>query len=287
LEDVIYLVNGATVFSKIDLMKAFHQMLIDEQSRNLTTITTHIGLFRYKRLHMGIASASEIFTERIRTMLEGIPGQLNMTDDILVYGNTRAEHQQNLMAVLQRLEDNGFTLNREKCEFYKSELTFFGLRFTADGISPTEDRVKALREAVAPTDAKDLRSFLCTVLYSARFMKDVCTIAAPLWLLTREGVPWNWDDEAKGAFEALKAAISTKCMGYFNKDWRTEVTVDASPVGLGAVLSQYNPNNTKERHIVCFASRLLTEVERRYSQCEKEATAAVWGCGRFWLYLIG
>ena len=63
--------------------------------------------------------------------------------------------------------------------------------------------------------------------------------------------------------------------------------VDASPVGLGAVLGQFNPQNSTERRIVCFASRLLTDVEQRYSQCEKEALAAVWGCERYWLCLFG
>lgn len=201
VEDLVYLANGATVFSKLDIIKAFHQLLFDEESRNLTTITTHIGLFRYRRLHMGISCASEIFTETIRVMLSDIQGQLNMTDDILVYGKTEAEHHHNLMAVLKRLEDNGITLNREKCQFYKHELTFYGLRFTARGISQTEDRCLTLREAVAPTNAKDMRSFLCTVLYSSRFMKDVCTIAEPLWGLTRANTQWKWTFKEQDAFE--------------------------------------------------------------------------------------
>ena len=105
-------------FFKLDLTKAFHQLPLHEDSRNFTTITTHLGLFRYKRLHMGISCASEIFTETIRTMLDGLPGQVNMTDDILVFGEDKAAHQRNLKAVLQRLEDDGLTLNRDKCQFY-------------------------------------------------------------------------------------------------------------------------------------------------------------------------
>lgn len=76
-------------------------------------------------------------------------------------------------------------------------------------------------------------------------------------------------------------------MEYFDKTWNTEVIVDASPVGLGAVLGQYNTQKPSERKIVCFATRLLTAAEKRYSQCEKEACAAVWGCERYWLYLFG
>ena len=76
-------------------------------------------------------------------------------------------------------------------------------------------------------------------------------------------------------------------MAFFRRDWLTEVVVDASPVGLGAILAQTNPHDESDRRIVCFASRLLTATERRYSQCEKEALAAVWACERFWLYLFG
>ena len=87
------------------------------------------------------------------------------------------------------------------------------------GVSPTEERVKALKECATPTDVKSLRSFLCTALWSARFMKDICTIAEPLWRLTKNGMAWQWTTTEQNAFQALKDAISTKCMGYFRKDW--------------------------------------------------------------------
>ena len=181
VDDLIYLVNGATIFSTLDLIKAFHQAMLAEQSRNLTTITTHIGLLRYKRLHMGIACASEIFTEHLRVILEKCPGQINMTDDILVFGKTPEEHENNLMLILKTLEENGITLNREKCNFYKDEVTFFGLKFSKDGVSPTEDRFKTIREAPIPNNAKELHSFLCSMVWSSRFVKNASMVAEPLW----------------------------------------------------------------------------------------------------------
>ena len=287
VEDLVHLVNGATRFSRLDLMKAFHQLMLEEESKSPTTITTHLGLFRYLRLHMGIACASEVFTEAIRQLLDGLPGQVNMTDDIMVFGKDDEDHHKNLMAVLQRLEESGLTLNVGKCLLYQQEITFFGLRFTKNGISPTEDRCRALKEAKPPTDAKSLHSFLCSTLFSARFMKDLATIAEPLWYRTKKDVPWIWGKVEQDAFDAIKRTMSTKCMGYFNKNWCTELVVDASPVGLGLVLRQHSPSNESQRHIVCFASRMLTAVERRYSQCEKEALSAVWGAERCWIYLLG
>lgn len=118
-------------------------------------------------------------------------------------------------------------------------------------------------------------------------MRDICTIAEPLWSLTKANVDWKRGEVESAAFDALKRAISTKCVGYFKKNWTTVLTVDASPVGLGAVLQQFDPRNPKERQVVSCISRMLTDVERRYSQCEKEALGVVWGCERLWMYLLG
>ena len=164
VEDLLYAVNGMKVSSKLDIFKAFHQLMLEEIQMNLTVILTHIALLRYRRLHMGISCASEIFTEVIRRMLEDKAEQTNMTDDVLIYGKTEEDHQKALLKVLKRLQKRGLTLNLEKCEFNKSEITFFGLRFTADGVSPTVDRIKALKEAKEPENTKALNSFLCTVL---------------------------------------------------------------------------------------------------------------------------
>ena len=286
-EDIIVAVNGATVFSKLDIYKAYHQVELDEKCKYLTTTTSHIGLWQHNRLHMGISSAQEIFTEVIRTMLEDLPGQLNMTDDILIFGQDAHEHHENLIRVLERLEDRGVTLNKEKCAFYKTEVNFFGMRFTGNGVSPTIDRCQALWDAKDPENAQELKSFLCSLLYSSRFIEDLCTIAEPLWELTKDGVPWAWNEEHKKAIYTLKMAVSTRCMAYFNLNWNTEIETDASPTGLGAVLCQNNPDNPKERHIIAFASRMLTDIEKRYSQVEKEALAVVYGPERFSTYVLG
>ena len=141
---------------------------------------------------MGISCASEIFTEVVRRLLENCPGQLNMTDDILVFGSTPEEHDTNLLKVLEILDQSGIVLNSEKCEIGKTDITFFGLRLTENGIAPTEDRCKALRELEAPSNAKELRSLLGLIQYSGRFIRNLHTIAEPLWRLTRKETEWKW-----------------------------------------------------------------------------------------------
>ena len=73
----------------------YHQLLLHPDSRYITTFSTHAGLYRYKRLSFGINSAAEIFQQTLHESLRGSPGVVNISDDILVKGNTVAEHDEN------------------------------------------------------------------------------------------------------------------------------------------------------------------------------------------------
>jgi hypothetical protein len=288
IDDVIYKANGAKWFSKLDMRKAYHQLVIAEESRDLTTIITHCGLFRYTRMTMGIASASEIFSETIRRLIEDNKGASNISDDILVFGKTKMEHDENLADVLGKLDENGFTLNKEKCELFKRQVIYFGLKFSADGISLTDEKIKALKEATAPVTVSELNSYMGLAVFASRFIENFSTVTAPLRELAKSSVKeLDWKEEHEESFQHLKEIITTKAMGYFNIKWDTILIVDASPVGLGAILAQYNPTNQAENHIIGFGSRLLTDVERRYSQCEKEGLTMVWGCEKFYLQIFG
>lgn len=161
------------------------------------------------------------------------------------------------------------------------------MKISEHGVAPTEDRCRAFWDAKPPANAKELHSYLGLAQYSSRFIYNFSTLVEPLWELIKKGIVWKWEETEQRALERLKAAISTKAMSYFNKDWETTLIVDASPVGLGAVLTQSRSKVESDRRVVAFASRLLTGVETRYSQCEKEALAAVWGCEKFWLYIYG
>ena len=116
VEEIIHDLNGATVFSKIDLNAGYHQIELHPESRYITTFSTYTGLKRYKRLNFGICSAAEVFQYCIQTALAGLPGVRNFSDDIIVYGKTHKEHNANLHKVFEHLRENGLTLNGNKCE---------------------------------------------------------------------------------------------------------------------------------------------------------------------------
>ena len=145
-----------------------------------------------------------------------------MTDDILVYGRTKEEHHRNLMRVLQILEKSGLTLNVDKCNLYKESVTFFGIKFSKDGISPTEGRCQALRNASPPTNAKELKSLLAVFQWSSQFIKGYEKITAPLGALLRVGFEWNWSEVESAAFEDLKSGVSDKAMAFFNREWSSK-----------------------------------------------------------------
>ena len=108
---------GGEKFTKLDLSQAYQQLLLDEKSKELMTINTHKGLFRYTRLPFGVASAPAIFQRTMDSILQGIPRVCCYIDDILISGETDEEHLQNLEAVLGRLQDHGVTVKQSKCKF--------------------------------------------------------------------------------------------------------------------------------------------------------------------------
>ena len=178
--------NGSKVFSKLDLKSGYHQLVLDEESRYITTFNTHLGLFRYKRLNFGISSASEVFQDTIRNVIKGIKGTKNISDDIIVYGETQADHDKALQLVFDRLVTHGLTLNKQKCEYNKTSITFFGVVFSGKGVSADPIKVAAIKDMQAPKDASEIRSFLGMTGYCSRFIQDYAHITEPLRRLTKK-----------------------------------------------------------------------------------------------------
>ena len=212
---------------------------------------------------------------------------LNTSDDILVYGQNQADHDRALRKVLQRLKDKNLTLNKGKCEFNRDSIEFYGFTFGKGGVSPDVKKVEAIRNMAVPQSVKEVRSFLGLTNYVSRFVPNYSDTTKPLRDLTKKETQWAWTDVHDSAFQRLKNMLTqTTTMRYFNPRAETEVIVDASPHGVGAILTQRDTDE-EENHVVAYASRALTDVETRYSQTEREALAVVWACEHFHLYLFG
>ena len=145
--------------------------------------------------------------------------------------------------------------------------------------------IAAVVNAQPPTNASEVRSFVQLVQYSSKFIPNFSQVAEPLRKLLRKDHAFIWGGEQQKAFKELKSLMtSAKALAYFRGDCWTRIVADAGLDGLGAVLLQFQEG---ERRAVSYASRNLTEVERRYAQTEKEALALVWACERFKLYVYG
>ena len=141
VEDVLQDLNGRRVFSQVDLKWGFHQILLVEESRHVTTFVTHRGLHRYTPLMFGVTSAPEKYQQIIRVVLPGCDSVVNIADDLVIHGKELEQHDERLFTVLDRLKTAGLTLNESKCEFRLQRLTFFGHEVTKNGVKPSEEKI--------------------------------------------------------------------------------------------------------------------------------------------------
>jgi len=216
-EDLFVILNGAKFFSKLDMNKAYNQIELEESCKFITAFIAPSGTYWWNRLNLGTCASSEIFERTIQEMLVGLKGVINLADDILVWGSDRAEHDRNLEAALNVLQDRGATLNVEKCLIAVSELVFFGLRITDKGIGISDEKLKSLLEAPPPKSPGETMSYLGLAIFCERFIRNLATIVDPLRQLTKPKTPWVWGKDQQAAFEKLKTGVQRHAMSFLNK----------------------------------------------------------------------
>ena len=284
IDELFTSLSGGKTFSKLDLSHAYLQVTLDEESREYVTINTHKGLFQYKRLPFGVSSAPSIFQRIMENLLQGISGVCVYIDDILVTGTSEQEHLANLAQVLGRLAAAGMRLKKEKCGFLLPSVSYLGHVISAEGLCTSEAKVKAIVEAPAPRNVGELRSFLGLVNYYGKFLPDLATTLSPLYSLLQASKQWTWGTSQRKAFSDVKDLLrSSRVLVHFDDKLPLVLSCDASPYGLGAVLSHRMPDGTEKP--VGFSSRTLAKAELKYSQLDKEALAIVFGVKKYHQYL--
>lgn len=285
-ESILMELHGSKWFSTIDLKNAFFHVVLDERCRHLTNFFSGEALYRCRRLPFGLCNAPDIFQEIMQSIiLPGCKGTVNYLDDILVFGQTKEEHDKNLEEVLKRLEDHNVIINQNKCLLYKQDVTFLGFNLSASGWSIEDEKIKAIQQFRRPENQDEVRSFLGLINYIDRFIPNR---ADKTWRLRElaKAKRFYWSEELDNEFDYLRSNAWTtiKTLGYYNQTDETELYVDASPHGLGAVLVQFD-SSSKPRVIAC-ASKALSLTEQKYPHTQKEALAMVWGVERFSNYLM-
>ena len=223
----------------------------------------------------GLTNAPAVFQALVNDVLRDFLDRFVFVylDDILIFSSDLAEHQLHVRQVLQRLLENKLFVKAEKCEFHVSSVGFLCYIIESGQVKTDPDKIKAVAEWPEPGSRKLLQRFHGFANFYRRFIRDYSRIAAPLTKLTSPAVPFRWTPEADQAFALLKDRFtSAPILVQPDSSLQFVVEVDASDIGVGAVLSQRSRPD-KKLHPCAFFSRRLSPAESNYDVGNRELLA--------------
>ena len=274
-DEIFDQMQGATVFSKIDLRSGFHQIRVCPADTEKTAFRTPFGHFEWRVMPFGLTNAPATFT---RMMMDILRPYLNdfvvcLMDDICIYSRDEQQHEAHLRKVLQLLSDHSLYAKRSKCAFFKKEIDFLGHRISGAGLHTAPAKVTAVSEWPPCNSVRHVRAFLGLGNYYRKFIPDFAGMTKPLTDLLQTDAPWQWEELEQSAFDSLKRALtSAPVLALPDTSKGFIVTTDASKYAIGAVLSQETPAGIRP---VAYESKKLAGPELNWPTQDKEAFAIV------------
>ncbi|WKA06902.1 hypothetical protein VitviT2T_024780 [Vitis vinifera] len=239
IDDLFDQLQGACVFSKIDLRSSYHQLRVRSEDVSKTAFRTRYGHYEFLVMSFGLTNAPVAFMDLMNRVFKPYLDQFVVVfiDDILVYSKTREEHERHLGIILQTLRDKQLYAKLKKCEFWLDKVSFLGHVVTKDGISVDLGKVDAVSNWRRPNIVIEIRSFLGLAGYYRRFIERFSKIALPLTRLTHKWVKFEWSNDCKRSFQELKNRLVTApILTISSSSGGFVVYKDASRQGLGCVL---------------------------------------------------
>lgn len=282
-ESISSKIANAKYFSVLDCNSGFWMIPLTEDSAKICTFNSPLGgRYFFKKLPFGLSCASEAFQERINFLFERVDGVEPYLDDFLIWGSSKEEHDQRLHQVLKIAEQAGLKFNKSKCKFGLTEIKYLGHIFSANGITIDPDKISAVTNISNPTNVKELQRLFGVFNYLSKFIPNFAAESAPLReLLKKSNLDFVWLDAHTECLNKLKNLIaSAPVLRNFDPSIPIVMSVDSSIQGVGAVLLQ-------DSRPVAYASKALTECQKKWAQIEREAYAIVFGCLRFRQYIFG
>ena len=278
---------GSNFISEIDLCKAYFQIPLEPESKKYTAFPTSKGLMQFTSMPFGLSTSGSSYVRLMNRVFEGAKNVSVYFDNVYVYTKTWADHLQVLRETFDRLRKHGLTAGPAKCYIGYSEVEHLGFSLGKDYIRPIESKINAIQEMKIPITKTQLRSFMGTMSFYRKFIRDFAAIAVPLtdMLKRRASEKLNWDEQSIDSFNKLRLSLVTRPILNLPDNSKTFcLRTDASSVGIGAVLFQYTDDIPMP---VAYASKKLLSRERNYAVIERECLAIVWGVEKFKMYLYG
>jgi hypothetical protein len=277
---------GYKVFSKMDFRSAFHQILLEEESRKLTVFYAGPRLMRFKRLTMGSSPASGEMAKALNPLFDDLENVHIIHDDLIIAGKDKDQHDQTLHTVCKRIEDAGMTLNPDKCIIGKDSIPWWGMIISAQGMSPDPEKVATVRNLTPPRNRAELKSFFCMMQSNKEFIPNIARKTTNLRKLLKQHARFKWTKECQQEFKDLIESFREDVLlHHFDPRLNTYIYVDAHRSGVSAILKQ--GKEEYDSHVVALASRATTPTESRYPQLDLEALSIDFGLRRFRFHIAG
>jgi hypothetical protein len=274
ISDVLQQLEGFQYATTLDLNMGYYTVSIGLGSRDLTTIVTEFGKFRYKRLPMGLSCAPDVFQSKINELLGDLDSVRAYIDDVLILTKDASfeKHLDQVRVVLSRMQKAGLRINAEKSSFGINEVEYLGYIITKEGVRPDPKKIQGIMDMTRPTTSTEVRRLIGIVQYYRDLWPRRSHILAPLTEAAAgktKRAKIKWTEELERAFLEMKKMVSKEALLTY-PDWSKPFTIhtDASDFQLGAVISQ----NDKP---IAFFSRKLNSAQRNYTTTEKELLSIV------------
>lgn len=276
IQDFGHQLSGCSIFSTVDLVKAYNQIGVNPDDIPKTAITTPFGMFEFPFMTFGLRNAAQTFQRFIDEVLSGLDFCYGYLDDIIVFSSDRKQHEEHLRHLFERLKQYGVLINTSKCVFGQEVVKFLGYEVSAAGSRPLDEKVQAVNEFPVPKTVKELRRFLGMQNFYRRFVPNAAKLQAPLNSLLqgpkiKGSHPVTFTPELLKAFEDCKTSLSEATL-LAHPDYSAELAIvtDASDSAIGAVLQQRKNNVWLP---LAFYSHKLSESQKKYSPYDRELLA--------------